>query len=98
MIGNYKNNEEYKEGYTAGVVEGEKDANMLVTPYPFSTDGKEYFQIGYTNGYLMQYIHSLSALYKQTKNPSEAVYELIVTRLEEISASIKNEHEKTSTK
>lgn len=42
MERSYKSKEEYKEGYTMGMVEGEKDANMLVTPYPY-TDGEEIF-------------------------------------------------------
>lgn len=93
MSESYKIKEEYKEGYTMGMVEGEKDANMLVNPYPY-TEGEEIYQLGYTNGYFMRYTQGLSALLKQ--NPSVEMIEMIALHLEQISECMKIENNKTN--
>ena len=94
MTVNYKNREEYIEGYAMGRVEGEKDANMLVTPYPHTEAGTEFYQVGFTNGYFSRYTQGLSALLRQ--NPNIETSEIIATRLEEISESMILENNKTN--
>jgi len=92
MERSYTDNEEYKEGYVVGMVNGEKDANVIVTPYPHTNDGSEFYQLGYMNGYFMRYAQGLSAILKQ--NPNKETTEIIAIRLEEISESMKLENEK----
>ena len=85
-------NQEYQTGYTMGTIKGEKDASLLVPPYPHTTDGTEFYKSGYTNGYFMQYTQGLSA--KLKANSNNELDSLIATRLEEISECMKIENQK----
>jgi len=92
MTENYNSKEEYKEGYAVGIVDGEKAASLLLKPYPYSEEGSEYYQMGYTSGYFAQYTQGLSATLKEHSNSE--VDEIVATRLEEISECIQNHNNK----
>lgn len=87
-----KYNEEYKEGYAMGMVSGDKDSGLLLPAYPYTTEGTETYQKGFTTGYFMQYTHVLSTTLKSTQNPEIA--NIVATRLEEISECMKIENNK----
>lgn len=85
-------NKEYETGYTMGTIQGEKDSNLLLPPYPHTEEGTEFYKNGYTNGYFMQYAQGLSA--KLKANSNNELESLIATRLEEISECMKIENQK----
>lgn len=87
--------EEYKEGYAMGMISGDKDSDLLISPYPYTTDGTETYQTGYTNGYFMRYAQGLST--KLKANINSEIDEIIAVRLEEISDCMKIENKKTNT-
>ena len=88
-------NKEYETGYTMGTIQGEKDSNLLIPPYPYK-DGEEYFSAGYKNGYLMRYTKGLSA--KLSASSNENIKHIIAERLDEVSNCMKLENEKLNQK
>ena len=85
-------NQEYETGYTIGTITGEKDARLLVPPYPYTEEGTEIYKSGFTNGYLMRYTQGLSAKLKASS--TNELESLIATRLEEVSNCINIENQK----
>lgn len=77
--------EEYQTGYTMGQIRGVNDSNLLVPPYPY-TDGKEIYQMGFKNGYLMSYTKGLSNKLKGTV--TDELKKIIAERLDDVSHCI----------
>lgn len=92
MTESYNSQEEYKDGYAVGIVDGEKAASLLLKPYPYTEMGSEYYQMGYTSGYFAQYTQGLSTTLKQNSNSE--VDDIVATRLEEISECIQEQNNK----
>lgn len=88
-------NQEYENGYTIGTIQGEKDASLLVPPYPYTEDGTENYKSGFISGYLMRYTQGLSTKLKISSN--NELETLIAIRLQEVSDCMCLENQKKKT-